>query len=156
MDQGMAVFWSKTEILGQFCVFFLKRQLMTNKWFLIRCWFCSHSDLINAHFAGLHRKLSRVSMPFGHRTPRFAWLMLWNLPELKVRASLKLLWCFALKFFVINFRVEDSLIFMCAAHGKKYGSFPLTKWHLRCRKACLRRNYWAAHGWFRSNNGNNT
>ena len=31
MDQGMAVFWSKTEVLGQFCVFFLKRQLMTNK-----------------------------------------------------------------------------------------------------------------------------
>ena len=30
-DQEMAVFWSKTEILGQFCVFFLKRQLMTNK-----------------------------------------------------------------------------------------------------------------------------
>ena len=36
----------------------------------------------------------------------------------------------ALKFFVMNFRVEDSLIFMCAAHGKKYGSFPLKKLHL--------------------------
>ena len=23
MDQEMAVFWSKTEVLGQFCVFFL-------------------------------------------------------------------------------------------------------------------------------------
>ena len=30
MDQELVVFWSKTEVLGQFCVFsFLKRQLMT-------------------------------------------------------------------------------------------------------------------------------
>ncbi len=62
------------------------------------------------------------------------------------RCALKLLWCFALKFFVINFRVEDSLIFMCAAHGKKYGSFPLTKWHLRCREVCLRRNFGLTRG----------
>ncbi len=51
------------------------------------------------------------------------------------RCALKLLWCFALKFFVINFRVEDSLIFMCAAHGKKYGSFPLTKWTFGVEKS---------------------
>ena len=59
------------------------------------------------------------------------------------RCALKLLWCFALKFFVINFRVEDSLIFMCAAHGKKYGSFPLTKLHLSVSKSLLTQEFWA-------------
>ena len=34
------------------------------------------------------------------------------------RCALKLIWCCALKFSLINFRVEDSLIFMCAAHGE--------------------------------------
>ena len=58
------------------------------------------------------------------------------------RCALKLLWCFALKFFVINFRVEDSLIFMCAAHGKKYGSFPLAKLHLPVSKSLLTQEIW--------------
>ncbi|MBR0025325.1 MAG: hypothetical protein IJP59_12065, partial [Muribaculaceae bacterium] len=48
---------------------------------------------------------------------------------------------FALKFFVMNFRVEDSLIFMCAAHGKKYGSFPLKKWHLSVSKSLLTQEF---------------
>ena len=38
-DQEMAVFWSKTEILGQFCVFFLKRQLMTKNNLSFDIWF---------------------------------------------------------------------------------------------------------------------
>ena len=37
----------------------------------------------------------------------------------------------------MNFRVEDSLIFMCAAHGKKYGSFPLKKLQLSLSKSWL-------------------
>ena len=58
------------------------------------------------------------------------------------RCALKLLWCFALKISVIYFRVEDSLIFMCAAHGKKYGSFPLTKLHLKVPKSLLTQEIW--------------
>ena len=71
--------------------------------------------------------------------------------------ALKLLWCFALKFSVINFRVEDSLIFMCAAHGKKYGSFPLTKPHLTVSKSLLtqeiRTGAWDSFAFFYWKNG---
>ena len=42
------------------------------------------------------------------------------------------------KIFCYEFRVEDSLIFMCAAYGKKYGSFPLKKLQLSVSKSWLR------------------
>ena len=48
---------------------------------------------------------------------------------------------FALKIFVMNFRVKDSLIFMCAAHGKKYGSFPLKKLQLSLSQSLLTPDY---------------
>ena len=35
---------------------------------------------------------------------------------------------------------------MCAAHGKKYGSFPLTKLHLSVSKSLLTQEIWVRRG----------